>query len=505
MNWTQEERSLYSSSTSGRGWAHDIEPRVDSPSSLRSTYNNNGPAPSWSHEAEEERLQTLRTRNSMAHGNLNNCEEDTQQPPSWSYEAEEERLQALRREKGKINNVSSSSDDQPPSWSHEAEEERLEQIRKNKSRSDYTSASSWSNDVDGYEISENRAGGLSRPPPGQEECPFCFRLFPLTSIEKHVEQCMKLQEETSSSSSSYTAYAVDSPRSQRNDYAFGSSSSSSYYSGGGGGYRNDEFDQDQISEDERLARQLEEEERRKLTSMRPSSSRSSSYSSISSSSSQHAMVPYPPPYATPPPTYISPYPRYSAPMYMDHRYVRYPRSYAAVPKIKYEENKRFILKQKGWVFGGEMYIKDPEDEELFRVKGRLISLGTHITICDLKRNSLIDIKQSLLMPKMPQFHVYQGENICLLVKKKNKSRNDPESWSVDSVGDGTRLRIVGEWKMMEYEIHRGTGAHAYPIATIARRQWRLLDSYSVEVAAGEDVLVILALCIIVDKIVHENW
>eukprot|EP01103_Thecamoeba_quadrilineata_P019984 TRINITY_DN835_c0_g1_i3.p1 TRINITY_DN835_c0_g1~~TRINITY_DN835_c0_g1_i3.p1 ORF type:complete len:151 (-),score=35.86 TRINITY_DN835_c0_g1_i3:16-468(-) len=142
MNWTQEERSLYSSSTSGRGWAHDIEPRVDSPSSLRSTYNNNGPAPSWSHEAEEERLQTLRTRNSMAHGNLNNCEEDTQQPPSWSYEAEEERLQALRRKKGKsttsAHHQTTNHRVGATSWSYEAEEEGLEQIRKNM-RSDYTS------------------------------------------------------------------------------------------------------------------------------------------------------------------------------------------------------------------------------------------------------------------------------------------------------------------------------------------------------------------------------
>jgi len=152
-----------------------------------------------------------------------------------------------------------------------------------------------------------------------------------------------------------------------------------------------------------------------------------------------------------------------------------------------------------------MYIQDEEGEELFRVKGRLLSIGVHLTIYDLKSNELLDIRQSLWMPKMPQFEIYQGNTQCLRVKKRNKEKQNPDTFSVDSLIDGSRLKVVGDWSHYEYEIHRGTGAHAYPIATIAKRMWKMIDHYSVEVAAGEDVLVLLGLAIVIDKIVHENW
>jgi len=205
-----------------------------------------------------------------------------------------------------------------------------------------------------------------------------------------------------------------------------------------------------------------------------------------------SMVWNPPPSTTTTMTYSQP--TYTTPTYVE-----------TFPILTFDTNRRYILKAKSWVFGGDMYIKDQDDEEIFRVKGRLLTIGADLLILDLRKNPLIEIRQSVWMPKMPQFEIVRGHKECLAVKKRNKSKQSPEAFSIDSINDGSRLRIVGDWPSYEYEIHRGTGAHAYPIAKVSRRFWKLTDCYSVEIAAREDILVILALCIIIDRIIHENW
>jgi uncharacterized protein YxjI len=282
----------------------------------------------------------------------------------------------------------------------------------------------------------------------------------------------------------------------------------------------------QLEEDERLAKQFEEEERRiSQQQQQQQQQRSQSQQNMSSmhsmTSSQvtntyhvnptpYGIQPYyvaPTPAPPPSMTYVVQPPPPPTPTYSYvNDITRYRSSYSsAVRSLKFKENKRYILKTKAWMFGGDMYIKDDTDEEIFRVKGRLISIGAHLTIQDLKRNPLIEIEQSVWMPKMPQFHIFRGRKLCISVKKKNKSKDSSETFSVDDVAHGARLKIVGDWSRYEYEIHRGTGQNAYAIATIARKMWNMIDSYSVEVAAGEDVLTTLALCVVIDRIIHENW
>lgn len=62
------------------------------------------------------------------------------------------------------------------------------------------------------------------------------------------------------------------------------------------------------------------------------------------------------------------------------------------------------------------------------------------------------------------------------------------------------LSLSGDWMGLNYEFRRGERL----VATVSQKVLAMRDKYSVEIAPGEDVFLILACCIVVDKCVSEN-
>jgi uncharacterized protein YxjI len=52
----------------------------------------------------------------------------------------------------------------------------------------------------------------------------------------------------------------------------------------------------------------------------------------------------------------------------------------------------------------------------------------------------------------------------------------------------------------EYKIERG----GFTVAVISKRWFRIRDTYGVEVAEGEDALLLLAITVVVDMMAHQG-
>ena len=75
----------------------------------------------------------------------------------------------------------------------------------------------------------------------------------------------------------------------------------------------------------------------------------------------------------------------------------------------------------------------------------------------------------------------------------------PLRWKVD-VGDGPDLDIKGNVVDHEYEIE----VDDHKIAEISKKWFRVRDTYGVQIAPGQDPLLILAVTIAVDAMVHPD-
>jgi len=75
-----------------------------------------------------------------------------------------------------------------------------------------------------------------------------------------------------------------------------------------------------------------------------------------------------------------------------------------------------------------------------------------------------------------------------------------EGFSVDMAGGLPDLRIQGDIFEHSYSILR----QGVPVAEVAKKWVSLRDSYVVDVAEGEDPVLLLACAIVVDRITHEE-
>ena len=159
---------------------------------------------------------------------------------------------------------------------------------------------------------------------------------------------------------------------------------------------------------------------------------------------------------------------------------------------------RFILKERIFSLRESYYIRDEQGENLWEVTGRLLSIRDKLTLRDLQGNVVATISSHLIALR-PTYTIDRPGQPDATVKKDfiNILR---EGFSVDMAGGLPDLRIQGDILEHSYTISR----QGNTIAQVSKKWISLRDSYVVDVAEGEDAVLLLACAIVVDRITHEE-
>ncbi len=147
----------------------------------------------------------------------------------------------------------------------------------------------------------------------------------------------------------------------------------------------------------------------------------------------------------------------------------------------YMKSKMFKLKEDFW-------IKDENNDDVFFVDNKLLSIGLQFNI--QKHNSLLyEVKQKLSLT--PKYEVIKNSEVVASINKKITVVKD--KIKVDSkYGD---LLIKGNLFDRNYNIFKGDKQ----IATIRKEVFVLTDSYSIDIDFEDDAF-ILSLVVIIDDI-----
>jgi uncharacterized protein YxjI len=158
---------------------------------------------------------------------------------------------------------------------------------------------------------------------------------------------------------------------------------------------------------------------------------------------------------------------------------------------------RYVMRQKLFCLGDDFQIKDESGRDAFVVDGKAFSLAKQLSFQDLAGNTLMSINQKLLSWG-PTYELAQGDNVIGVVKK--------ELFNIFSyrfaieLSGGLALQATGEFTDHEYVITRD-GA---PVATISKQWFTVSDTYGVEVGAGENDVLMLAITVVVDMVCHPD-
>lgn len=159
---------------------------------------------------------------------------------------------------------------------------------------------------------------------------------------------------------------------------------------------------------------------------------------------------------------------------------------------------RFILKERIFSLRESYYIRTEQDENYLEVTGRLISLRDKLTLRDAQGDVAATLTKHLIALR-PTYTIARPGQPDATVKKDfiNILR---EGFSVDMAGGLPDLRIQGNIFEHNYTITR----QGETVAQVAKKWVSLRDSYVVDVAEGEDAVLLLACAIVVDRITHEE-
>jgi uncharacterized protein YxjI len=159
---------------------------------------------------------------------------------------------------------------------------------------------------------------------------------------------------------------------------------------------------------------------------------------------------------------------------------------------------RYVLRQKLLSFGDDFTIKNEAGDAVYQVDGRAFTLlREKLSFEDTDGRELAFIRERLIA-LTPSYEILRDGDVVAVVKKDliNVFRC---GFTVDVPGPDD-LEAQGSLLDHEYTFTRGSRT----VATVSKRWFAFTDTYGVEVADGEDPVLILSSAVVIDMVCHAD-
>ena len=158
---------------------------------------------------------------------------------------------------------------------------------------------------------------------------------------------------------------------------------------------------------------------------------------------------------------------------------------------------RYVMKQKLFSWGDDFHIKDEAGNDLYFVDGKAFSFGDKLSFQDLAGNELAFISQKLL--SWGKTYEIERDGRIAAVVKKSLFTFFKCHFTVDVPGPDD-LEAEGDFTDHEYTFTR----HGEIVAHVSKKWFSWTDTYGVDIAEGEDDILLLASTVVIDMACHSG-
>jgi len=163
-----------------------------------------------------------------------------------------------------------------------------------------------------------------------------------------------------------------------------------------------------------------------------------------------------------------------------------------------DDTTRYQMRQRMISIGDDYVIENDRGEQVFKLDGKALRIRKTIIFEDMDGRQLCKIQERMLHIKdSMEIEGPDGNRIALV--KKAMVTPLRERWVV-KVEDGPDLRVHGNIVDHEYTLERDGDK----VAEISKRWFRIRDTYGVEVAPGENDVLVLATVAVLDTMAHPD-
>lgn len=159
---------------------------------------------------------------------------------------------------------------------------------------------------------------------------------------------------------------------------------------------------------------------------------------------------------------------------------------------------RYQLREDLISIGDDFWIENENGQRLYRVDGKVLRISKTYVFLDTAGNPLCRIKERLLTIK-DTMEIEDADGKEMAVVRKALISPLRDRWGV-KVRNGPDLDVQGNILDHEYAIKQGRRK----IAEVSKKWFRLTDTYGVEIAEGQNDILILAIAVAMDSMTHER-
>jgi uncharacterized protein YxjI len=158
----------------------------------------------------------------------------------------------------------------------------------------------------------------------------------------------------------------------------------------------------------------------------------------------------------------------------------------------------YRMRQKLVSIGDDYWIENDQGERVYKVDGKALRVRQTLIFEDARGAELVKIQERMLRARdSMEIEDRDGRRVAMV--KKAMITPVRERWTV-KVADGPDLEVQGNIVDHEYTIEDGRTK----AAEVSKKWFRVADTYGVEVAPGQDPVVILAVTAVLDTMAHPE-
>lgn len=152
---------------------------------------------------------------------------------------------------------------------------------------------------------------------------------------------------------------------------------------------------------------------------------------------------------------------------------------------------RYRMRERLLAYGDDFFIENDAGQRLFWIDGKALRVRDTLIFKDMQGNEIYRIQEKVARVRDTMV-IYRGNEHAAVVKKAliTPLRDRYTVMVPDQPSLMTRGRILQH----EYQVERD----GVPVATISKRWFRIRDTYGVDIAPGQDDLLILAETVCID-------
>jgi uncharacterized protein YxjI len=159
---------------------------------------------------------------------------------------------------------------------------------------------------------------------------------------------------------------------------------------------------------------------------------------------------------------------------------------------------RYKIYQKLVSIGDDFWIENTNGQRVFKVDGKALRLRKTLIFEDSKGRKLAQIQERLLAIKDTMV-IEDADGRDLAVVKQALIAPLRDRWDV-KVKNGPDLDVQGNILDLEYSIKQGRKK----VAEVSKKWFTITDTYGVDIADGQNDILILAVAIAIDMMVHDE-